>query len=298
MKRLYSLIMMAAMICLPMFADSYRNTMKEYMLKSNVINTDQYVKLMEPLAESFFADDIEMGKTIIGRYIEEQMMEDITDMYLPLFRKHVSEAELKELIKTYSDPRYGRVQEHASKILSTMDQTEEYQMFTTKYQEALVSIMQGGTAEDVKPTMSVSGEYARVFNQYYVSSGTKQMVTNMFSSMTDMLENMLISYGYTQSEAKKVMKQVTDYSDRNLPVMLMSIFNRNLTLRDLQDLNEISATTPYKHAMEAVNDASTDVMQLGIDLISHMADWMDKKYPKYAKGVRQRLEETRRILGK
>lgn len=298
MKRFYSLMLLAAVICLPMRADAYRDALKNYLQTSSTVNTEQYIQSFRPLAQSLFPGNVAQGEKIFAEYFEEQLIDDITDLYLPAYRRHVTQADLQELTNILSDPRYGRIQEHAMKIVNSLNQTEEYQQFMTKFQEAATAIVLGDKPQDIKASVSVSGEYARAFNQYYEKSGTKQIVMSSFQSIMDVMENVLISQGTSAGEAKRISREVLRYSERNLPAMLMSLFNKDLTLRDLQDLMQLTDTDAYRHTVEASVEMTSDTMQMGVDILNKMADWMDKRYPQQAAKLRKELESLRSVMGK
>ena len=300
MKKFMTFIL-AAVMCLPLMADAYRDALLHYLKVSNTVNpgtTEAFSQSIEQLAESAFADDPQLGKKIVSEYIETQLMEDMTDIFLPAYRKYVSESDIKQLENMYNDPHFAQIQKKSIDIASNLQDKPEFSEFMTQYQQAIQVIMQDGTPEDLQRPVSVSGEYARVFNDYYVNSGTKEIINSSFRQVMDVLQNMFKEQGIGDQKTKQLLTRVQQYTDKNMPVMLMSIFNKEITLRDLQYLTEIITREPNQHAIRASLEMTSDLMGLVLQIMEGMDKWVNVHYPQHGKTFDELIKQTRALLNR
>lgn len=288
MKRILSTLLLAAVMCLPTFADSYREALSKYLQTGGMVDAQQYKQLLQPIAESVFPDNIEQGNAILAEYASTQMTEDVTDMFLPAFRNHVSELELNELVATLSDPRFAEIQQRAMAILNDANQSAEFQEFVNQYQMALMLIIQGEKPTDIPVSASIPQNYQKAFMQYYHASKADDIMMSSFRSMTAMLTEALRKEGFEHPE--QTVEELIQYTQRNLPNVLVSSFYNVLSIKDLQTLTQVAGTPSYQHAMDAVTEVATDPMQLGIALLTKMADWMYLHFPQYAVPFQQTLD--------
>ena len=86
--------------------------------------------------------------------------------------------------------------------------------------------------------------------------------------------------GIANPQAK--VDELIQYTNKNLPKVMLALFSTQLTLDDVKLVAGMTKKTSYQHAMDAVIEMSADTMQLGIDIITKMAEWMGQYYPKYA----------------
>ena len=287
MKRFILGAILATLLSLPIMADSYRDALSKYMQTGNVIDKTQYEQLLLPLAGQVFQENADQGAAILAEYFSDQMLEDLTDMFLPAFRNHMSEAELKRLGTLLSDPRFATIQQRASSVLNTLTQSPEFQTFTNDYQLALMQIIQGQTPQDMPLPASITKEYRNAFMQYYRSSKAEDIIMGSFRSMTEMLTQALRQSGTPNPE--HVMEQMMEYTRRNIPSVMLSCSHNVLTLEDLQALNTIAATTEYQHAMDAVAEIAVDPIQMTLALLTRMSDWLYLHFPQYAAPFQESL---------
>ena len=288
MKRILSTLLLAAVMCLPTFADSYREALSKYLQTGGMVDAKQYKQMLQPIAENIFPDNIEQGNAILAEYASTQMTEDVTDMFLPAFRNHVSELELNELVATLSDPRFAEIQQRAMAILNDANQSAEFQEFVNQYQMALMLIIQGEKPTDIPVDASIPQNYRQTFMQYYHASKADDIMMSSFRSMTAMLTEALRKEGFEHPE--QTVEELIQYTQRNLPNVLISSYYNVLSIKDLQTLTQVAGTPSYQHAMDAVTEVATDPMQLGIALLTKMTDWMYLHFPQYAVPFQQTLD--------
>ena len=115
-----------------------------------------------------------------------------------------------------------------------------------------------------------------------------EILAGNFETVFTSLEDMMLKNGITNPQDKK--NELNQYVKRNLPKMMMVLFSSQLTLDDLKLCLNIASKPSYQHAMDAVVEMTSDPLQLGIDIMSKMAVWMNKYYPKYAAPLQSSVE--------
>jgi len=290
MKRILFSLCVAVLTLSTCRADSYHETLLAYMQKGNAVDKQQYEQMLQPMITSLFPDDAEGATAAFTEYASTQMMEDIAGLYEPAFRKHVSEAELQQLIAIYSDPKFADIQQKSTALVQNFSQSEEYRQFAAVLEQAVGKIMEGKQAENIPVPASIPGEYIDIFNRYYQVSGTEEIIAQAFASMTTMLEQMLQS---TTPNAKQITGNLMSYIQANMKTVLMSIFVKTITQQDLQLLIDNTDSEAYRHSINAVIEVAGNPMQLGIDLMDKMADWMSAHHPKYAPSLKQMVKSMK-----
>jgi hypothetical protein len=278
---------------MPMMADNYRDALKSYLQKGNVIDESQYKQMFMPLAQSLYPNEADKVAGIFGEYLSTKLVDDLVDIYMPSFTKHVTEAELAELTEIFSNPRYADITKRSSSVVTNMQQSPEYQKFMGEYQQAMMDIMQGKTPKNIAVPANISEEYIKEFNQYYKGANIDGVVSASFKSMSGMLVNMLKQQGI--SNAEEIVDKLIVYTDKNMPSVMVAIFHNTLTLQDIQDLSSLTKNTAYQHALQAVAEISSNPMQLGATVISKMADWMQVTHPQYAEPLKKTAKQLQSL---
>ena len=294
MKRIYLFVLLAAGLSLSMFADSYRDALSQYLFLGNVLDQEQYQQMLKPIAESAFPDNPKQGAVILSEYATTQMSEDMVDIYLPAFRKYVSEQDLKDLNELMASPRYSEIQKRSAQVLNGLGESAEYQQFIAKYQEAMVAIMQGEKPQEIAVSSSISNSYQKAFKSYYDASHTSEVVMGSFRSLSGMLEKTLRKQGV--ANPSQIVAQINQYTERNMPNVLVACFYKVLTEQDLQDLTKVAATPQYGRVMQAVGEVAGNPMQLGISLLTKMAEWTEVHYPQYSSQFQQTINAIKSVF--
>ena len=149
--------------------------------------------------------------------------------------------------ETLIDPRIIAVQTRSSDILNAVPQTEGYQTTLQQYQAALLQILSG---EEMPADLSVSAEisdaYAAAFLRYYTDSQTNQAVMTCFRLTTQTLE-------------ETVMNEIAQYHDRNLHVVLMTVFD----------------------PAQPIEGQNPNLTEVAVALITRIGEWLHLYYPQY-----------------
>ena len=284
MKRIVFSLCLAVLTLSTSCADTYHDALLTYMQKGNAVDKQQYEQMLQPMVAQLFPNDVEGASAAFSEYASSQMINDLTALYEPAFRKHVSEQELHELIATFSDPQFAEIQQKTTNLVQNFNQSEEYQQFAAQLEMAIGDIMAGKKAANMPVPASISMDYIDTFNRYYQVSGTEEIIAQTFASMTTMLEQMLQS---STSNAKQITGDIMSYIQANMKTVLVSIFVKTITQQDLQLLISNTDSDAYRHSIDAVKEVVVNPMQLAVQLIDKMADWMSAHHPQYAAPLKE-----------
>lgn len=286
MKRLFSLLALAAMMCLPMQADSYRDLMSKYLSINDLNNNAQFEQVIDNVAATAFPND-QQAAECFSAYLSRQLTADMVEIYEPFFRRHVTEAELKELVDLYNDPKFADIQARAMGIVKNLDKSQEYMTFVGQYSEAIEKIMKDEKPREIQIADEVSREYADAFYAYYRGSGIDEVLMSAFQGIFQNLETQLSS---VIANPQAVVKELNAYTSRNMPKILMAIYNKTLTLEDLRLLTSATDLPAYKHTMTAVAEAASDPLALGLAVYRGIARWADRNCPEYAAPLKEMIK--------
>lgn len=286
MKRLFSLLALAAMMCLPMQADSYRDLMSKYLSINDLNNNAQFEQVIDNVAATAFPND-QQAAECFSNYLSRQLTADMVEIYEPFFRRHVTEAELKELVDLYNDPKFADIQARAMGIVKNLDKSQEYMTFVGQYSEAIEKIMKDEKPREIQIADEVSREYADAFYAYYRGSGIDEVLMSAFQGIFQNLETQLSS---VIANPQAVVKELNAYTSRNMPKILMAIYNKTLTLEDLRLLTSATDLPAYKHTMTAVAESASDPLTLGLEVFRGMARWAEQQCPEYAAPLKEMIK--------
>jgi hypothetical protein len=87
-----------------------------------------------------------------------------------------------------------------------------------------------------------------------------------------------------------VVKELNAYTSRNMPKILMAIYNKTLTLEDLRLLTSATDLPAYKHTMTAVAESASDPLALGLEVFRGMARWAEQQCPEYAAPLKEMIK--------
>ncbi len=294
MKRLISILAIVAATCLPMQADSYHDLVGRYLSINEMGgNNTQYEKMLNQLSAQAFPNDPQAAQCF-SSYLTAQLSTDMVAIYEPFFRRHVTEAELKELVNLYNDPKFADIQARAMGIVENLDKSQEYMTFVGQYSEAIEKIMKDEKPREIQIADEVSREYADAFYAYYRGSGIDDVLMSAFQGIFQNLETQLSS---VIANPQAVVKELNAYTSRNMPKILMAIYNKTLTLEDLRLLTSATDLPAYKHTMTAVAEAASDPLALGLEVFRGMARWAEQQCPEYAAPLKEMIK-TVEALGK
>jgi hypothetical protein len=292
MKRLLLLLVVGTSLCLSIYADSYRKTLDEFVRLGSTINSEAYEGMLAPLAEQLYPNDIAEATKAISEYMSSQMYDDIAGMYDSIYRKHVTEEELRELITIYSDPRYIQIQQKVLDVANNLEKTEEYKDFINQIQTLAMSLLSNDSLPgDISVSANISDEYKEAFARYYKLSKINESLMASFDFLIKPLAELF------EADGEKKIEAMMAYMERNISNVYLSLMNQSgVTIDDLHLLSKVASLPSCQHMANAGVEISGNPIQLSVELFNNMANWMDAKYPKYAAPIRNLLQELRQIF--
>lgn len=149
--------------------------------------------------------------------------------------------------ETLIDPRILAIQARSSEILNTVPQTEVYQTSLHQYRTALMQILSGGEIPaDLPMPAGISDAYTAAFLRYYTDSKTDQAVMTCFRLTTQTLD-------------EKTMNEIAQYTERNLPTVLMTVFE----------------------PAQPIEEQNPNLTEFAVALITRISEWIHLYYPQY-----------------
>lgn len=267
-------------LVMSMWADSYREMLKQYLTYSGDVNSEQMADQLSQAIVTMLPDAEKADFTkAMNEYATQQMWDDMTDIFLPSFKNHVSEADLRAAIKQYDDERFVRLKAKSMELVSNLEKDPNYQQFMGSFQNALMAIMSGQTAQDVAVPASIDATYTQAFARFYRKTGLSDMMSSTYSSYIDMIAKGLASENVPN--AQEIAGSVSSYMTRNMETLMLTIFHSAYTTDDMNYMAEMMDTDFGHHCMSAVKELTSNPMALATELIGKMQTWMYSRYPEY-----------------
>lgn len=280
MKRVILILAGVLMALMPMRADSYREMLKQYLTYSGDVNSEQMADQLSQAIVTMLPDAEKADFTkAMNEYATQQMWDDMTDIFLPSFKNHVSEADLRAAIKQYDDERFVRLKAKSMELVSNLEKDPNYQQFMGSFQNALMAIMSGQTAQDVAVPASIDATYTQAFARFYRKTGLSDMMSSTYSSYIEMIAKSLASENVPN--AQEIAGSISSYMTRNMETLMLTIFHSAYTTDDMNYMAEMMDTDFGHHCMSAVKELTSNPMALATELIGKMQTWMNSRYPKY-----------------
>lgn len=253
--------------------DSYRETVKQYLHVDEGFEQDK--KLMSTMKLLFVQD----GKVDIDqlneRYINERLVDDYLDLYVPILQQHnVSEAELQEVFSLVSTPQGKTYSAHFAEW-----NKELARRMMKPMKEALEDMLPGEelVINPVEPNPDIDATYTAKFKKL-------QEVNPLVSQMIEAIEaQMNISKPDINEDIVKDVeraKEINDESDNkilnwikdNLPVIALNAAYDKMTVEDLDQAVLLYSNEAYRKMKGAIT-AETEQMKT-INLFTKYLDWM------------------------
>lgn len=298
MKRYLLAIMVSAMSLSFVSADSYRDALKGYLAYGEV-NTEQYKNSLGEALANVLPEGTDPAKAsqIMGEYASSQMTEDLADLFEPAFRRHVSEAELKQIAKLYQDERFIALQQKSTDIMQNLTGDEEYLRFMNDFGVALGNIITGKPVQNL-PEPELSESYKQTFYKYYASAGIDRTMESAFTSVFSMLTNSLQGQGMSKGDVDATIEQVKSYASGNMRTVMLLMFSKVYREDDMQYMMRASDTDAYRHCIDATTEVVGDTMGLTLGLFEKMSSWLQVHYPQYGASLDGVIEQLKKLGGK
>lgn len=246
----------------------YKKELERWLVTDNSLQQDMFmtsfkpftVKSLKTLVPNPYKSDAELNAAAdqyVQLYMDTQMKKDLVDIYYPYFVKNVTIEELREVIALRENPKTQAALQRMEKNFSTETMNSLLQKeLSAKLQTALMDIVQGNTPANVPLPDGCSQAYLNATTVYYKYSGTKEILDGMMR----MVEQMLAQ---SSAKAGDLVKQISQYFDKNMPVMLASMMYEKVSLEDLNEVNRLTMQPTYKKVTAAVAEYSSNLINMG-----------------------------------
>lgn len=216
----------------------------------------------------------DMSDRLINKYLDERGFDFMFEnTLLPVFQKHVSEEELRELMDLQKMPEWQKFQN-----MSNLQSSSNTLAMTGVIVSSMLSIVAGKTPEPVKPDKGISKKYIKLFNQYYDEVGMETILDGIFSK--------LIEASQDQEYMKKagdVMKTFTTYMSKNFRVMMLNMVCDTWTEDDLKFGIKIASKPAVHHSVDAIMEIVGSLDPKGNEtdrkFLKEYSEWLDKELP-------------------
>lgn len=199
MKKTFLLILMAATATGICRAGSYASELKKFFIESGTVYDeccavceyymDYYVAQLND--EGASEDTITVRQARFEAYLDNQLADVMTEVYLPYFQQHMSKEDFGAYFSALNASGVREAEEHINRVqLGLMED------FTVYLQEAVVAVM-NDEAVELRDEPDCSEEYRGKFESYMKSSGNDDVFYN--EELAQVLE------GYGKPEAADVI---------------------------------------------------------------------------------------------
>lgn len=245
----------------------YKAELERWLMTENTLQQDMLMTSFKPftlnslksLVPNPYKSEAELNaaaEQYVQLYLDTQLKKDLVDIYYPYFVKNVTIEELREVIALKDNPKtkaaLQRMEQNFSADMINSAMQEELQV---RLQAAMMSIVQGQTPANVPLPNGCSQAYLNAATVYYEHSGTKELLDGVMKMVEQMLSQ-------SSAQAGDLVKSLSKYFDKNMPVMLASMMYEKVALEDLNEVNRLTMQPTYKKVTAAVSDASENMLNL------------------------------------
>ena len=281
MKRYFLLIITGIVAISALWADSYHDTFVRYAQNDDLSDANAYVRMYDKPAQGYFPDQPLKADSVVREYMETQMRADVIEILEPYYRKHVTEAELQEMIAANSDSVLIQLQNKSKEIMRGWNQSSEYMAFINQIGIAINAISAKEQPTNLPVPQDISPEYIETFNRFYDSSGIDDLLSKACSSITQLLSYQLYQKGVQNVDEK--VNGLMEYLLQNTRIVLLTLYSNSFTIDDLQLMTQNAQSDAYRHCNDAVKEVFTNPFEFGVTLMRKFQTWLEATYPRQEK---------------
>lgn len=257
--------------------DDYKVLMVRMMkagAAGNGVNLENYAQSLIKVATEIIKqkhsemsqnDKTALATQLVEMYMQEQIFDDVSAAMQGYFEKHVSLDEMKTYVGIAESERFQEV----NKRMSALAQTVPIEIMPN-----LIVIAQGKTPGAIT-TVECTVTYKEKFNLYYEKSGSNQLINQMITSISAILQQT------GSSDTEKIntsLNQMMEYLKNNFRIiMLNGCIKENVTEEDLQYFIEVTEQPAYNGVMVATQEMLSDIMNFGKKIIIYFATWLKEQ---------------------
>lgn len=211
-------------------------------LNANVMRADVYSDGINQLLNDQVMASPLQGK-LPSNVEEKKFIGIVSDWMSDSFRQNMSEAEFKQMMEFYKQPK---ILEASKKIVSISLGNLDDPYLQELLRPNIMKIIKGENAEDLKAP-ECSADYLASFEKYWKLSDCEEAMKSAFSSVTQMMN----SQAGQDAGKMAFMKNAMDYICRNSKNLVLTVFQRSIDKEDLDTFNSIGDQSFYPSYMKA-----------------------------------------------
>ena len=259
MKSIKLMLLVAAML-LPLNIhaqkpqDAYRQTIELLINKGQ--QKEQMQMQIAQLLQQQDQNNPQMAK--MQKYLtSDDFLNDIIDMYEEALRPRLTLEQLQEVANFVTSDSSKLLEEKAQVLAMQMqDQTSPTFAVLMDLMQRMVAHAQGN---DAQPTvdLTVDPEYAKLFHEYYVASGTDKIMETTMQNMIGAIAGQFAGQfnADEQAQFEQMVSRMTTYMVENLEPSVMKMMEGIYTPSDLNFYVRNMLTPSY----QAYVDASANI---------------------------------------
>lgn len=239
--------------------DSYRDVLKEYV---EVFDSETFRK--EELAPEFTQLALQMGfdssaaDSLTNAFFDQKFTDETLDWLEGEHKPYVSEEDMKFALNFFDSEKGKLAVEHSK----TYGDDQTVNKLTQQIMPGVMNLISGGKASKVES--SVPKGYGKLFHEYYKKSGLSE---NMDVMVKQMFALVLGAAGGEDKELEKLKKNLTDYFDKNIEVILMNAGYPTMTQDDLSFWVDFYKTPSGKKFSQVNASMVSDAMSFGMSSV-------------------------------
>lgn len=259
--------------------ENYRKLVREWIetgANGNTLSVDMlksvYVEINKVLFDSIDIDVVEklsveqkqkLAEDVADKYVKEQLVEDLSDVFASMWKGKVTEEQLQELVEM------TRTERAKGAIARMNEATKNLQQDVVQMISPLIASMMLGTEPEPVEAAECSDSYKQAFHDYYEESEAGNILGAMDKTF-QALE------AQNNAETKKIVQKTIDYMRANLEVWMRNMMVGNVTEDDLRYWKEMAATPAYKRVMFSIqNELLANPMSFATLLLEKYGKWLD-----------------------
>ena len=259
MKSIKLMLLIAAML-LPLSIhaqkqqDAYRQTIELLINKGQ--QKEQMQMQIAQLLQQQDQNNPQMAK-MQKYFTSDDFLNDIIDMYEEALRPRLTLEQLQEVANFVTSDSSKLLEEKAQVLAMQMqDQTSPTFAVLMDFVQRMVAHAQGN---DAQPTvdLTVDPEYAKLFHEYYVASGTDKIMQSTMQNMIGAIAGQFAGQFNADEQAQfdQMISRMTTYMVENLEPSTMKMMEGIYTPSDLNYYVRNMLTPSY----QAYVDASANI---------------------------------------
>lgn len=245
------------------FRDAFRNFQKVNP-NSTLLSGNTMRKTLAELNKNLIKDyDETTSNMLLDKYIDEKLLDDVVDMSIEYFEGNVTAEELNEMIRLLNTPKGRSYCTHIQEANKRLENTEQIGV------DAMTQIMAGKAPEKIIEKSGIPKKYKNLFNQYYASSNSKESISNMMQSLSQLIAS--------DSESQNWFAKFESFMEENMPILYLNEFYGTLTTDDLKFGIDFNKTPAWKKYNVCGQNLISHSSELGIAIVTNYITWLSNQ---------------------